>query len=107
MYMENNTQNTCAECANHNHGMCGYGWHHMHGSKSLIVWLIKIAVLVLVFSFAFKMGELKGMLEAGGGYHHHGWGGNGGDMMYDQSYWDGAPDSTAPAAPSPSGTKVQ
>ena len=38
---------------------CGCGHDHAHVMK----WLVKIALLVIVFSFAFKMGELKGMLE--------------------------------------------
>ncbi len=85
-------------------GCCGGG----HGHKRALVWLVKIAILAIVFCFAFKMGELKGMLM-GQGYFHHGLYGQG--MMYgnDGNNWYGAEDGSVTSgtqvAPAPAPAK--
>lgn len=53
-----------------NHGACGCGEHHKHIMKGFL----KLAIAVILFCFAFQMGELKGMLRS---EHMRG---------YDQSY---------------------
>lgn len=58
------------------HMGCGCGHHHKHALK----WIIKIAALVLVFCFAFQMGELKGMMLSSRGYS----GGYRTGMMFNQ-----------------------
>lgn len=51
-------------------GSCGCGHSHMH----LLRWLIKIIILAIIFCFAFRMGEVRGMLGArgfdGGNYRY-------------------------------------
>ena len=51
-------------CGGSNHvcGTCG----HNHGH--VFKWIAKIVLLIIVFCFAFQMGELKGMLRSEGGY---------------------------------------
>ncbi len=67
-------------CAAGGCGMCGCGHSHKH----LIKVLIKIAIVAAIFCFAFKMGELKGMLESrGGNFGGHGYYG---DMMYGSAF---------------------
>lgn len=56
---------------------CNHGCHHDH--KHMMKWAIRIALLAVVFLFAFKMGELKGMLESHGEYYGHRY--YGGGMM--------------------------
>jgi hypothetical protein len=99
--MENKETNVCGMngCTG-----CGCGHHHMHIMK----WIVKIAVVALIFSFAFKMGELKGMLESRG-YDNSGYGHRyGGGMMYGAygtDYGPGfesgvaVPNTTMPAVP--------
>ena len=59
----------------------GCGEHHKHMMKLFI----KIALLVILFSFAYQMGELKGMLRSE--YMHS----NYGTRMMDRTYGNGAP----------------
>jgi hypothetical protein len=55
-------------------GSCKCGVHHGYVLRKLL----RLAVLVIVFCLAFKMGEMKGMLEANGFY---GGARHGGTMM--------------------------
>ncbi len=95
--MENIENKSCGMCSCG--GNCGCGHHHKHMMK----WLIKIALLVIVFCFAFKMGELKGMLEARGfgGYRY------GPAMMYGNgaAYDTGIAPSGPVTAPAPTTTR--
>lgn len=60
MSMENKENHVCGvNCPSCGHGCAG---NHLHTMK----WVIKITVLVIIFCFAFKLGELKGMLESRG-----------------------------------------
>lgn len=73
---------------------CGCGHHHMRIMRSLI----KVALAVIIFSFAFKMGELKGMLESRGyegGYYR-----GGGMMLYGNDRVFNQGTRVAPASPS-------
>lgn len=97
--MENNmNENKCAGGMCGGKGSCGCGHHHMHIMK----WLLKIALLIVVFCFAFQMGELKGMLRSQG-YGHRIYS----NMMYGTDVSNGiVPETgvsvggtTAPAAP--------
>ncbi len=93
--MENTEKHTCGMggCG----GTCGCGHHHMH----ILKWILKIAVLVIIFSFAFRMGELRGMLES------HGYGnfGHGGMMYYGYGNDAGFDTGVAPATISTPATK--
>ncbi len=78
--MENKENHVCnMEC-----GGCGHGCNknHLHVLK----WVIKITILVIVFCFAFKIGELKGMLESRGygDFRNH----PGSKMMYSGGTYD-------------------
>ena len=106
--MENN-QNNQQQGENHNHkmggmmckgGMCNCGNSHMY----LLKWLLKVVLLVIVFCFAYKMGELKGMLESRGDYGMMGM--HRGGMMYNDSGYgmgggmmDDSGTTTSPAVP--------
>ena len=83
--------------------------HGFNGHGHLLKRLFKLIVVIFVVCMAFKLGELKGMLESRmdfGGYRH------GSMMMYGNDYYDGygqqmmygtdygAPDTT-PATPTP------
>jgi len=72
-------------------GGCGCGWHG--GWLKIVRCIFALVVLVVVFMLGVKIGELRGVLEAGRGYRMMGGYGrvlqNGGPMM-------GA-SSTAPA----------
>jgi len=81
---------------------CGCKHHHMH----ILKWLIKIVIVVIIFSFGVKLGEMKGEIEAYSGHHAY----RGGMMLQNSGYYgagqgmmmeDGTgvmPSPTAPAA---------
>ena len=61
--------------------------HPMWSMHRFIIVRIFLAILILgiVFHVGMQVGELKGMIEAGGyGGHHQMFGRNGGDMFYKQ-----------------------
>jgi len=76
----NENKNGCGENKSGCGGCGGCGYHHKHMMK----WLVKIVLAVLIFSFGYQIGEMKGMLRSQfGGYRH---GGFAMPMMYGE-YW--------------------
>jgi hypothetical protein len=76
MATENKGEHVCMS------GMCGNkcegcGYNHMHLMKKLI----KMALVIIILCFAFKIGEIKGFLEATYGHDFMGERRISGDMM--------------------------
>jgi hypothetical protein len=73
MNMENNGMNTCKDgsCEGCAVGMCGgrCGCGHHHNPIKL---LVKVILLIFVTCIAFKMGEVKGLLENAHMYREYG-----------------------------------
>ena len=54
----------CDSCSSHGLGCLMHGWHGLHGHY-LLRWFLGLVILLAVFYFGFKLGELKSWFEAG------------------------------------------
>ncbi len=100
--MENMDKKGCAECdmhSMHDHACCGgmCGNHGCHGGHyHLLKMVLKIAIVIIIFSCGFRLGEMTGFIKANGGYGEYNKSGYG--MMRGGSYFNYAPavDNGAP-----------
>ena len=104
--MNENNQCSGGVCSSEKGGqgaMCGCGCKQ-GGHRHLLKWLLKIVVLVIVFCFAFQMGEMKAMLNSYNHMRQEGY--SRGGMMMDNSGWNGGIAQPMSGASSSSSTQA-
>ena len=100
--MENMDKKQCGSCGDSvNGGCCCYMHRGCHGRHHLLRVILKILIVIIIFSCGYKLGQMTGFIRAeyGGQYGHQDFGGFG--MMGDRGYYfsNNAPTTITPATP--------